>query len=336
MNLDTLAFDRPSGTLAGSLVLPESPGLFPGVVLLHGAMEGTRDFYRAHAAAFADAGIATLAFDRRGEGDSSGKRTTNLKLLADDAVAAVNTLRSHPRVAPQRVGLWGYSNGAWVAALAASRVEEPAFLAVTGASAVSPAESEVFRRTSELRSLGIVEPTLAAVERTWRIVFTFMASNEWQAPWDTELAQLRAVIESDTRLAQQPVSPLAKTHPNLDAVPRFDGMLSDVRALGGSAPDFGFDPMPVLRSLTCPILIVEAENDSNLPIGASLEHFRRLADARPGEVILRIVAGANHSFTTAQYSASHPENNVHGPLTAGDFLPGYLEAMGEWMATASQ
>jgi len=50
----------PSGSvvLAGTLLLPPTPGPHPGVVIVHGSGSQTRDAYRAIASAFARRGIA--------------------------------------------------------------------------------------------------------------------------------------------------------------------------------------------------------------------------------------------------------------------------------------
>lgn len=47
-----------SVVLAGTLVLPPTPGPHPGVVIVHGSGSQTRDAYRAIASAFARRGIA--------------------------------------------------------------------------------------------------------------------------------------------------------------------------------------------------------------------------------------------------------------------------------------
>src|SRR5262249_43906177 len=72
-------------------------------------------------------GIAVLADDKRGTGQSGGAypgdqaTPATLKLLPRDAEAEVASLDRGPQGDASRVGLWGDSQGGWISALAASR-----------------------------------------------------------------------------------------------------------------------------------------------------------------------------------------------------------------------
>src|SRR5690606_12592643 len=105
--------------LDGLIVLPADADLArPGIVLVHGAGPHEASDYLAEAEAFARAGIVALAYDKRTDGYSMFERS--YETLAADAIAAVQTLRQHEAVDPERVGVWGLSEGGWVAPLAAA------------------------------------------------------------------------------------------------------------------------------------------------------------------------------------------------------------------------
>src|SRR6266576_6387550 len=75
--------------LVGSLTLPQTPSV-PLVIGVHGAEGGTRQFhlFRHLESTLPPAGIGTLVYDRRGEGDSGGARAnTTYELLAADVRA---------------------------------------------------------------------------------------------------------------------------------------------------------------------------------------------------------------------------------------------------------
>ncbi|MFC5180750.1 alpha/beta hydrolase family protein [Actinomadura harenae] len=141
-------------TLHGTVVAPP-PGRErrAAVVLLHGAGPVTRAEYRNEAEAFARRGIVALVFDKRTAGYSSFHRS--YQVLAGDAVAATRALRSQPGVDPDRVGIWGLSEGAWVAVLAANRAPEIAFVITAGAVGMSPARQQAWSYGEFLHHAGV-------------------------------------------------------------------------------------------------------------------------------------------------------------------------------------
>ena len=116
-----VSFANEGSTLHGTLHVPARGTGRPGVVLVHGSGPGRRSSLTAHAEAFARAGIVVLTYDKRTEGYTATRR--DYGLLAGDVLAAVRLLAAQPEADPERVGLWGFSEGGWVAPLAASRSE---------------------------------------------------------------------------------------------------------------------------------------------------------------------------------------------------------------------
>ncbi|OXM51181.1 alpha/beta hydrolase family protein [Amycolatopsis alba] len=159
-----VSFTSHGVTLRGTVVAPEGGGLSPGIVMVHGSGEHDRDDYRAEAEAFAKAGIATLIYDKRTEGYSLFER--DYSVLADDALAAVQTLRSRPGVDPARVGVWGLSEGGWVAPLAASKSKDVAFAVTVGANGVSPDRQQSWAFETYLRHGGVTGSMVDMVAST--------------------------------------------------------------------------------------------------------------------------------------------------------------------------
>ncbi len=89
---------------------------------MHGAGEGLADIYRYEGRRFAQRGIAVLAYDKRGDGNSGGNAASGtLPNLAEDALAAVRYLQTRPEINSQAVGLWGVSQGGWIQPIAATQ-----------------------------------------------------------------------------------------------------------------------------------------------------------------------------------------------------------------------
>jgi alpha/beta superfamily hydrolase len=78
---------------------------------------------------FAARGIAALVYDKRGTGQSTGDwRTSPFEALAEDAAAGVANLRNRPDIASSLVGIWGGSEGGWIAPAVAARDSQIAFV----------------------------------------------------------------------------------------------------------------------------------------------------------------------------------------------------------------
>jgi pimeloyl-ACP methyl ester carboxylesterase len=118
------------GVDAATLTLPDGPGPFPAVAMVHGSGPQTREEFQVFAAYAELLGIAVLADDKRGVGQSRGvypgesATDSTVDVLARDAQSEVRFLASLPQVDPKRVGLVGDSQAGWIIALAAAR--EPA------------------------------------------------------------------------------------------------------------------------------------------------------------------------------------------------------------------
>ncbi|QKV81492.1 S9 family peptidase [Amycolatopsis sp. Hca4] len=150
---DEVSFRNGGVTLHGTVVAPPGGTKLPGLVMVHGSGAHSRDDYRDQAEAFARQGIATLIYDKRTEGYSQFERS--YATLADDALAAVSALRKRSDVDPARVGVWGLSEGGWVAPLAASRSPDVAFVVTLGANGVEPARQQSWAVENQLRRLGM-------------------------------------------------------------------------------------------------------------------------------------------------------------------------------------
>ena len=86
-------FEVPRATLAGTLHLPDGAGPHPAMVMLQGSGVADREsvgFFPPIRAAFLDAGVGVLSWDKPGVGESSGDwRARTLFDRADEALAAI-------------------------------------------------------------------------------------------------------------------------------------------------------------------------------------------------------------------------------------------------------
>ena len=68
-----------------------------------------------------------------------------LRDLADDALAAVELLKARADINPRQIGLWGHSQGGWVAPIVAAQSGDVAFVVSFSGPGVSYAEERSTR-----------------------------------------------------------------------------------------------------------------------------------------------------------------------------------------------
>jgi dienelactone hydrolase len=115
------------GVDAATLTLPPGRGPFAIAVMVHGSGAQTREEFQAFGAYLESLGVAVLADDKRGVGQSGGdypgERATEstIDVLARDAQAEARFVARLPQIDPKRVGLFGDSQAGWIIPLAAAR-----------------------------------------------------------------------------------------------------------------------------------------------------------------------------------------------------------------------
>lgn len=158
--------------LSYRLDLPERNGPVGAVVFGHGSGMQTKDSCRFLADRFLARGMATLCFDKRGVGQSTGTfvfvgARDSIPVfddLAGDMAAGVAFLRTRSEIDPKRIGLAGVSQAGWIMPLAAEKAR-PAFMVLMVGPTVSVGVEGFYSR--------IVEDTNAPVEEGYRQLSSF-------------------------------------------------------------------------------------------------------------------------------------------------------------------
>lgn len=159
--------------LAGTLRIPDRPGAapFPLAILIQGhGPNGRGGFTRLSDRLLAD-GIATLEYDKRGIGASTGPYSEDGEALTRDATAAVAAMRRRPELDGGRIALVGHSQGGAIAPAVAAA--DPRIAAVVTFAGPVGDGMTLFRRSmhDQLIAYGRTETTVAPlVEASVRLI----------------------------------------------------------------------------------------------------------------------------------------------------------------------
>jgi pimeloyl-ACP methyl ester carboxylesterase len=299
-------------SLAGTLILPEGTQKDAAVVLFHGSGPQRRDLFTARW--FATHGVAALAYDKRGVGESSGDfRAVPFMGLSDDGLAAIEYLKSRKEIDARRIGVWGLSQGGWLGPLAASRSTNVAFVIAVSGPGVSPGEQMIVYYANELRAQGMSEHDVQEASSVRRDIWSYLSSSAGYEKAKTELEQARAkpwynqakAQEDDSFGPLQTPAELGKRdHPN-----------------NWHQHEMNYDPVPTLRAVRVPALFLFGEKDQLIPVAESVAAIRRV-----------LAEDGHHDFTIREFANGDHGMRLTTGEASGEIDPEYLETMRAWLA----
>jgi uncharacterized protein len=262
------------------------------IVALHSAGEGTRgdcSLYGHLHEVLPSAGVGAVTFDRRGEGESTGNASRGrFNVQVKDALAVLGA------VDVERVGLWGYSQGAWIGPLASAVSDRIAFLVLIASTGVTPSDQMMYATAQQLRLNGYDEKVVA------RALALRRAFEDWVhgRRRDRE-AELKAELSAGL---DEPWWPLTFLPP----------VLLDEEGCQLWIEEMDFDPRPVFAQVRVPTLLFYGEADSWTPVAPSVEAWRK---ARGDHVDIVTIPEAEHDLT----------------LPDGTLAPEYERTFVEWL-----
>ena len=259
-----------SGTIHGTLVVPEAAGKVPIVLVIAGSgptdrdgnpaqLPGKNNAYKLLAEALAAEGVASLRYDKRGVGQSraAGGSEANLRfeMYADDAAAWVTQLRADARFS--RVIVVGHSEGSLIGMLATEQAKADAFVSIAG-----PAR----RASTVLRDQ--LRPQLSTVPALWQGSETVLSSLDAGVAVDP-LPMVVQSVPAVANLYRPSVQPYLISW-------------------------FKYVPSAKLAALRVPVLILQGTTD----IQVNVDEAKGLKAAKPDAELI-LIEGMNHVMKRA-------------------------------------
>lgn len=297
---EQVRFRNGNVTLAGTLLSPPTGGRHPAIIFHEGSGDWTRDdtWFSRPVDLFLKHGVAVLLYDKRGVGSSTGDwHTSSYTDLADDLLAGVRLLKSRRDINPRQIGVRGFSQGGWIASLAAARSRDVAFIMYISASGAGTIEEQdTASLLAKMRGDGFSEAEIEEARRFVRLTYDAPHSREAWQRLQTALPNAR-----NQRWFSRTIGGLHR-----------DNWVWQQRRLNA-----GYDPAITFRRVRCPVLIIFGEKDNPSQGIARIEQALREAGNR--DYTVRVFPGADHDL-----DVGHPTD---GRI---DWAEGFLELLTNW------
>ena len=305
MRSEAVSFRNGDVALAGKLTLPATKGKHPAIVLIHGSNDQDRDALDPWVAFFVSRGLAVLSYDKRGVRESAGDwKRADFDDLAGDAHAGVKLLRARKDIDAKRIGLFGISQGGWIAPIVAARDSRIAFIILHAGSGLTVGENGLLYVDSLLRGYGFPEGEIEQAMAYYRL-------NDDVTRETSRFGELKAAYDKARER-------------------KVEWLLEEPQA-----PDFwfrtfyraiiDFDPAPYWAKVRCPVLAFLGTLDHTVPAEPNRKALEAaLKGNRDAKIV--VLPSANHLFLRAK--TGMPDE--YPSLT--HFVEGYFDVMAAWLA----
>lgn len=257
--------------LSGTLTLPKEKGKSPAVILIAGSGPNDRDetiFGHKPFWVLADYlsrnGIAVLRYDKRGVDKSGGEYfTATTQDFADDAMAALNYLKTRKDIDTLKIGLIGHSEGGIIAPMIASQKKDIRFVVLMAGLGVSGEELSLAQNQFAFNKTSLSVKEKEALNEILRNVYKsvdnwtgYVGSEAERNLLKKELAILWQNLPAEIRGRVSEETFIEKTTANI-ASPWFRHFLK-------------VNPSEYLQKLSIPVLVINGEKDTQVEYKSNL------------------------------------------------------------------
>lgn len=186
-------------TLSGTLTLPKNGQDHPVVIFISGAGTYSRkekeEPFDILAKKFAELGVASLYFDKRGCGESQGTFITAItRDFAQDVEKAIEYLKTIEDLNPNKIGLFGHSEGGLIATMLGAWRTDLAFIMLFGAPAIKLDELNRIRKVEQVEEA--IKKDMSKKEQGQAILKMYKALDEKVQSQDLDEADALALANN--------------------------------------------------------------------------------------------------------------------------------------------
>jgi len=293
--------------LNANVYLPSSVSKSTAIVLISGTGQHTKEEYNGWADLLASNGIAVLTYDKRNVSHfpelNIRNATTDIGFITDlvnDAQKAFDLLKSLKEVNQNKIGLFGFSQGAVVAPILAAQNKDIAFVIAVSGNTTTDREFIINQELNRLK------------ERNTNTKITERAVNIWNQLFDY------AKTKSNGKQIQEELNKSYDEGWGSYCLPRDIPNEDELKYLM-TWNSFELNPIEHWSKLTIPCLVVYGESDKLIPVKESIELLNNTFKSKQQLLTTKVYPYADHSIKTipdrSNFEFPHYANNYLNDLT---------------------
>lgn len=323
-SMEEIRFRSGRFEVVGNLYLPAGGGpRVPLVIWVSGSGPSYRTVRSANTIrlmnCFLERGFAYFRCDKPGYGGSTGvlDEDSTFAQLSDVVVNAVITLRSHPRIAPGRIGLLGSSQAGYIMPLAIAKCRDIAFMIGSSCPGQNSIEQWAYLIECQMICEGF-SPETAARNRAMFITLRCT----------TEKQKFDEALEYFDR------------HPMIVHSVGYDSSLSrNARAWWprqiDSSDEAHFDPMTLVRNFTLPMFLAYGAHDTQIdPRQAMAAYESACRNSRDPRCRIVMLKNSDHNMSLSGGCLN--EITLLNKDNRYQLDPEYLSVIAGWLAELHQ
>ena len=301
---EEVSFRNGDAALSGTLLLPMAKGPHAAVIFLHGSGGEGRFASRFLAEHLAGRGIAALIYDKRGVGKSTGDwRQSDFNDLAADAISAIALLKQRKEIDPQKIGIYGHSQGGMIAPLVASRSKDVSFVISGAGGAIPVYEGEITSVVNQVRAQGVTGQELEEATVFIKMLIDVLRTGTGWEQFDAATEKVRN----------------KRWYPMLRVPAKDSWFWAFYKRISN------YNAADHWAKVKVPALVIYGERDVLVPVAPSIANIdRALNKAGNGDYTILVLPRASHAFNI--------EPEAGAPFEWTRLSPGFPDLLTAWIS----
>jgi pimeloyl-ACP methyl ester carboxylesterase len=306
-------FVFPSGdfNVVGELRIPSGEQKYPLVIMVHGDGPAYRTFFFVLKECFLESGYATLMWDKPGYGQSEGEFSQS-HLMAERAeilLNAIDSIKNHPRIDSERIGVWGISQAGYVIPMALPKTLDISFMIMVGCPGEDGIRQTAYFIRRQLEFEGVPEEEARQAEKHFIQLYYAETFEEY-------IQHARPLYDNPV---QRELGCVSALWDETNWKPR------------SPEEEAFYNPIDIIEKVTIPVLAFFGEKDTQVnPIQGVEAYKKALTKAGNTNFSVELISNADHNIILCE-TGSMKERNNRSSKEWQNYAPEYLEMMQEWL-----